>query len=137
MSETDIELVVIGAGIVGLAVARAWVRRFPGAGVHLIDKEEGPAFHQTGRNSGVIHSGIYYRPGSLKARATALGRAALVGRPVAVVVFAVTHLCGPGVGVCVQVITVVAIRYVIGQDFCWGIAIVDGVSRPISIAVRI
>ncbi|MFT3975870.1 MAG: L-2-hydroxyglutarate oxidase [Sphingomonas bacterium] len=59
---------IIGGGIVGLATARALLERNPGAGIILIEKEAGFAFHQTGHNSGVIHAGIYYAPGSLKAR---------------------------------------------------------------------
>ncbi|WP_027483715.1 L-2-hydroxyglutarate oxidase [Deinococcus pimensis] len=66
------DFAVIGGGIVGLATADALQRRYPDALVVVLDKEDGPARHQTGRNSGVIHSGIYYKPGSLKAR---LGRA--------------------------------------------------------------
>lgn len=62
------DVVVIGAGIVGLSTAYALTRAAPGTRVTVIEKETGPARHQTGRNSGVIHSGIYYRPGSLKAR---------------------------------------------------------------------
>lgn len=59
---------VIGGGIVGLATALALLERRPGAGLVLVEKEEELGRHQTGHNSGVIHSGIYYPPGSLKAR---------------------------------------------------------------------
>jgi L-2-hydroxyglutarate oxidase len=59
---------IIGGGIVGLSTAVHLAQRFPKASILLVEKEEGPARHQSGRNSGVIHSGIYYRPGSLKAR---------------------------------------------------------------------
>lgn len=69
------DVTVIGAGIVGLATAYALVRQSPGLGVTVIEKEDGPARHQTGRNSGVIHSGIYYRPGSFKARYALAGSA--------------------------------------------------------------
>jgi L-2-hydroxyglutarate oxidase len=62
------DLAVVGAGIVGLAVAREYLRRRPGARLIVIDKEQTVGFHQTGHNSGVIHSGVYYKPGSLKAR---------------------------------------------------------------------
>ena len=62
------DIVVIGAGIVGAATALALAKAQPGARVVLLEKEARPAFHQTGRNSGVIHSGVYYKPGSLKAR---------------------------------------------------------------------
>ncbi|KAA9009939.1 L-2-hydroxyglutarate oxidase [Histidinibacterium aquaticum] len=59
---------VIGGGIVGLATARALLARRPGASLLLLEKEGALGRHQTGRNSGVIHSGIYYPPGSLKAQ---------------------------------------------------------------------
>ncbi|HSL57662.1 MAG TPA: L-2-hydroxyglutarate oxidase, partial [Acidimicrobiales bacterium] len=71
-------MLVIGGGIVGLATARAVLVRRPGARVLVVDKEPVVASHQTGRNSGVVHSGVYYRPGSLKARLTATGRAELL-----------------------------------------------------------
>lgn len=74
---TDAEVTVVGAGIVGLATAVAVQRRRPGAQVVVLDKETGPARHQTGRNSGVVHSGLYYAPGSAKARLVARGRASL------------------------------------------------------------
>jgi L-2-hydroxyglutarate oxidase LhgO len=62
------DLVVVGAGIVGLAVAREWTMRRPADSVAVFEREDAPARHQTGHNSGVIHGGIYYQPGSLKAR---------------------------------------------------------------------
>src|SRR3954470_9462503 len=62
------DVVVVGAGIVGLAVARELLARRPDLRLAVIDKELEVAQHQTGHNSGVIHSGIYYAPGSLKAR---------------------------------------------------------------------
>jgi L-2-hydroxyglutarate oxidase len=62
------DVAVVGAGIVGLAVARELLSRRPGARLVVIDKHPNVAQHQTGHNSGVIHSGIYYQPGSLKAR---------------------------------------------------------------------
>lgn len=58
---------VIGAGIVGVATAYRILRRHPGASLVLLEKERAAAVHQTGHNSGVVHSGIYYPPGSLKA----------------------------------------------------------------------
>jgi L-2-hydroxyglutarate oxidase LhgO len=58
---------VIGAGVVGLAVARRLARLMPDACVTVLDKEDSVAAHQTGRNSGVVHAGLYYAPGSLKA----------------------------------------------------------------------
>lgn len=62
------DLAVIGAGIIGLASARELLRRFPRLRVAVLDKETAVGRHQTGHNSGVIHSGVYYAPGSLKAR---------------------------------------------------------------------
>ncbi|MDX6353630.1 MAG: (S)-2-hydroxyglutarate dehydrogenase [Streptomyces sp.] len=66
---------MIGAGIVGLATAYALTQAAPGATLTVLEKEDAPARHQTGRNSGVIHSGIYYRPGSLKAQYALAGSA--------------------------------------------------------------
>lgn len=66
---------VVGAGIVGLAIARALAVR--GADVVVFDKEDRVAAHQTGHNSGVVHAGIYYAPGSLKAELCARGRVAI------------------------------------------------------------
>ncbi|MHB1139203.1 MAG: L-2-hydroxyglutarate oxidase [Microthrixaceae bacterium] len=71
---TDADVVVVGAGIVGLASAVAFQRRHPGMIVLVLDKEPGPARHQSGRNSGVVHSGLYYTPGSAKAGLVADGR---------------------------------------------------------------
>jgi (S)-2-hydroxyglutarate dehydrogenase len=65
---------VVGGGILGLAVARELVRRRPGSRVVVFEQEDGLAAHQTGHNSGVVHAGIYYRPGSLKAELCARGR---------------------------------------------------------------
>lgn len=65
---------VVGGGIVGLAVARELTRRRPGSRVLVLEKEDRLAAHQTGHNSGVVHAGIYYRPGSLKAELCARGR---------------------------------------------------------------
>lgn len=62
------ELVIVGGGIVGLATAQRFTLRHPGKRVVVLEKEASLAAHQTGRNSGVIHSGLYYKPGSLKAR---------------------------------------------------------------------
>ena len=79
MSSTDSsDLVVIGAGIVGLATARALLLRERGRTLVVIEAEARPASHQTGNNSGVLHSGLYYRPGSLKARLCTAGREAMV-----------------------------------------------------------
>jgi L-2-hydroxyglutarate oxidase len=72
------DFAVIGGGIVGLSTARALLERHPGARLLVLEKEGGWARHQTGHNSGVIHSGIYYKPGSLKARFCRAGAQALV-----------------------------------------------------------
>ena len=64
----EYDLAIIGAGIVGLASALALTDRAPDLRVVVLEKEPAIAAHQTGHNSGVIHSGIYYRPGSSKAR---------------------------------------------------------------------
>ena len=72
------DCVVIGGGIVGLSVAWAILERKPGISIAVIEKEDGWARHQTGRNSGVIHSGIYYKPGSLKAKLCRDGNRRLV-----------------------------------------------------------
>lgn len=69
---------VIGAGIVGLATADAIGNIDPGAQIVVLDKESGVAVHQTGRNSGVIHSGIYYKPGSKKAQMCRAGASSMV-----------------------------------------------------------
>jgi L-2-hydroxyglutarate oxidase len=74
----DCDVLVIGGGIVGLSTAYAISRAAPGTRVTVLEKEPGPARHQTGRNSGVIHSGIYYRPDSLKARYAVRGAAEMV-----------------------------------------------------------
>ena len=70
------DLCIIGGGIVGLATGRAYLRQYPGRRLVLLEKERGLAVHQTGHNSGVIHAGIYYKPGSLKADLCRRGAAA-------------------------------------------------------------
>lgn len=64
---------VVGGGLVGLATARAILKWKPGTSVVLIEKEAALGLHQSSHNSGVIHSGVYYQPGSLKARLSRLG----------------------------------------------------------------
>ncbi|MBA2505302.1 MAG: FAD-dependent oxidoreductase, partial [Thermoleophilaceae bacterium] len=66
--EGDRDIAVVGGGILGLAVARELLRRRPGASLALLEREAELATGQTGHNSGVVHAGIYYAPGSLKAR---------------------------------------------------------------------
>lgn len=78
MSTTRIDVLVIGAGIVGLATARALLLAEPTLQLRIVEKEDAVATHQSGRNSGVIHSGIYYAPGSAKSRMVATGRAQLL-----------------------------------------------------------
>jgi len=67
------DVAVIGGGIVGLALADAWLARHPGSSVLVCDKEERLAEHASGRNSGVLHAGFYYAPDSLKAQLTRRG----------------------------------------------------------------
>lgn len=74
---TSVDILVVGGGIVGLATAHAVQQRFPGKRILIIEKETRLAAHQTGRNSGVLHSGIYYKPGSLKARYCMAGNASM------------------------------------------------------------
>jgi (S)-2-hydroxyglutarate dehydrogenase len=72
-----VDAVIVGGGIVGLATALALLAARPGASLAVLEKEPALASHQTGRNSGVIHAGLYYKPGSLKALACARGRTML------------------------------------------------------------
>lgn len=76
MPSTDI--LIIGAGIVGLATAYTLTQTHPAMRITVLEKEEGLARHQTGHNSGVLHSGVYYKPGSLKAINALAGRRALL-----------------------------------------------------------
>lgn len=71
------DIAIVGGGIVGLATAYNISQQFPGQSVLILEKESGPAQHQTGHNSGVLHSGIYYQPGSLKAVNCREGKAAM------------------------------------------------------------
>jgi (S)-2-hydroxyglutarate dehydrogenase len=72
------DLTIVGGGIVGLATALEVVQRYPHLKLLVLEKENRLAAHQTGHNSGVIHSGIYYKPGSLKAQTCVSGATALV-----------------------------------------------------------
>src|ERR1051325_2860117 len=76
-SRTMFDVAVIGAGIVGLAAAREVLLRKPDTSLGILEKEPNIGRHQTGHNSGVIHSGIYYTPGSVKAKACVAGAAAI------------------------------------------------------------
>ena len=78
MPDSRHNIIIIGAGVVGLAVALELTRRFPRLKVLVLEKEPRVAQHQSGHNSGVIHSGVYYKPGSLKARLCVSGAAAMV-----------------------------------------------------------
>jgi len=78
MTDSRYNVVIIGGGIVGLAVALEITRRFPHVHLLLLEKEDRVARHQSGHNSGVIHSGVYYKPGSMKARLCVSGAAAMV-----------------------------------------------------------
>src|SRR5450631_3009506 len=75
---SQVDVAIIGAGIVGLATGIELSSRFPGLSLAVIDKEAKVANHQTSHNSGVIHSGIYYKPGSLKARLCVKGKQQLL-----------------------------------------------------------
>ncbi len=78
MTDSRYKIVIIGGGVVGLAVALEITRRFPDLRLLLLEKEDRVARHQSGHNSGVIHSGVYYKPGSMKARLCVSGAAAMV-----------------------------------------------------------
>lgn len=69
---------IVGGGIVGLSTGMALTKRFPGARILVLEKERSLAEHQTGHNSGVIHSGIYYKPGSFKAKFARAGSQSMV-----------------------------------------------------------
>ena len=75
----DFDLAIIGGGIVGLSTAMQMTERFPGLSVAVLEKEPALARHQTGRNSGVVHAGLYYEPGSLKAQFCREGVEATIG----------------------------------------------------------
>ena len=78
MTDSRYNVIIIGGGAVGLGVALEITRRFPRQKLLLVEKEDKVACHQSGHNSGVIHSGVYYKPGSLKARLCVAGAAAMV-----------------------------------------------------------
>ena len=75
---TTYDYAVIGGGIVGLSTAMQLAQQYAHARILMLEKEASPALHQTGRNSGVIHSGIYYKPGSYKARFARAGASSMV-----------------------------------------------------------
>ena len=78
MAATNSDIIIIGGGIVGLSTAYNLLLSNPGMKVLILEKEEEVAAHQTGHNSGVIHSGIYYKPGSLKAQTCVRGSQMLI-----------------------------------------------------------
>ncbi len=78
MTDSRSDVVIIGGGVVGLGVALEITRRLPRLRLLLFEKEDRVARHQSGHNSGVIHSGVYYKPGSMKARLCVAGAAAMV-----------------------------------------------------------
>ena len=78
MSSEPVDLAIVGAGIIGLATAHRYIAKHPGQSVLILERESGFAHHQTGRNSGVLHSGIYYAPGSMKAELAVAARSAMV-----------------------------------------------------------
>jgi L-2-hydroxyglutarate oxidase len=78
MTDSRCDVLIVGGGIVGLAVALEVTRRFPRRRVLLLEKEHRVGQHQSGHNSGVIHSGVYYKPGSMKARLCVEGARAMV-----------------------------------------------------------
>jgi L-2-hydroxyglutarate oxidase LhgO len=91
-AKTDFDIVVVGGGIVGLASAYKIAKSHPGVRLAVLEKEDHVAGHQTGHNSGVIHSGLYYKPGSAKAATCMAGRREMIE-------FAKTHdipheICG-------------------------------------------
>ena len=78
MTDSHYDVLIVGGGIVGLAVALEITQRFPRLRLVLLEKEDRVARHQSSHNSGVIHSGVYYKPGSLKARLCVEGAPALI-----------------------------------------------------------
>lgn len=77
MSAAIQDVTIVGAGLIGLSTALHLLQRRPGTRLTIIEKSDGPASQQSGHNSGVIHSGIYYKPGSFKARFCVKGRASM------------------------------------------------------------
>ena len=78
MESSQYDVAIIGGGILGLSTAMQLLERAPGWRVTVVEKEDGLANHQTGHNSGVMHSGIYYRPGSHKAQFCGAGLSNMV-----------------------------------------------------------
>ena len=78
MERNQYDIAIIGGGIVGLASGYQLQTNFPDLRIVIFEKENELAFHQTGRNSGVIHSGLYYKPESLRAKNCVSGRKELI-----------------------------------------------------------
>jgi L-2-hydroxyglutarate oxidase LhgO len=78
MTDSRYDVIIVGGGAVGLGVALEITRRLPHLRLLLLEKEDRVARHQSGHNSGVIHSGVYYKPGSMKARLCVTGAAAMI-----------------------------------------------------------
>jgi len=78
MTDSRYDVLIVGGGIVGLAVALEITQRFPRLRLLLLEKEDRVGRHQSGHNSGVIHSGVYYKPGSLKAKLCVEGARAMI-----------------------------------------------------------
>ena len=78
MTDSRHNVIIIGGGVVGLGVGLEITRRFPHLRLLLLEKEDRVARHQSGHNSGVIHSGVYYKPGSMKAHLCVSGAAAMI-----------------------------------------------------------
>ena len=78
MNNSNYDIIVVGGGLVGLSAAYKVQKNFPTKKILLVEKEKELAFHQSGRNSGVLHSGLYYKPGSYRAKNCVNGREQLV-----------------------------------------------------------
>ena len=78
MQDSQLDVVIVGGGIVGLATAYSLLTTNPALKLVVLEKEPSLGAHQTGHNSGVIHSGLYYKPGSLKAKNCIEGYAKLL-----------------------------------------------------------
>ena len=78
MTDIKYDISIVGGGIVGLTTFLLKLKKYPKLNIVILEKEDKLAFHQTGRNSGVIHSGLYYKPGSYRAKNCVDGRKQLV-----------------------------------------------------------
>ena len=78
MMNKNFDIIIVGGGLVGLSTAFKIQEKLPAKRILLLEKEKSLARHQSGRNSGVLHSGLYYKPGSLKSKNCVQGRRELV-----------------------------------------------------------